>query len=364
MCKELVYPIGRNREESVAHVKDVISKGGKLLKKGSLAVFDNDENYTESFLEYIEEKKGMPFEIQVFTKQESLLQYLESREPQLLLVASDVMCHEIEKVNREKIVILAGEEVSSSFSEYRTIYKYQSMENVIHQVIDYYIDITKDSIFVPVTKNKSEIIGIYSPVGNVGKTAVAWAMAQTLGADYTVLYINMQEYSGMDRMFDTDFGANLSDLMYFYKQSPESMAVKLKAVTYSAEGFDYIPPLVYSCDLRNIDTGQWLQFIQNIAELTEYDKIIIEFGQVLNNPMILLESCNRIFVPVSNDWMNQCKKKEWEEYLLRTGYEEILDRTEMLQVPQIRQWSSLDEYRECYLWGEPGDYIRQVLGGL
>lgn len=26
--------------------------------------------------------------------------------------------------------------------------------------------------------------------------------------------------------------------------------------------------------------------------------------------------------------------------------------------------SSLDEYRECYLWGEPGDYIRQVLGGL
>ena len=52
------------------------------MKKGSLAVFDNDENYTESFLEYIEEKKGMPFEIQVFTKQESLLQYLESREPQ------------------------------------------------------------------------------------------------------------------------------------------------------------------------------------------------------------------------------------------------------------------------------------------
>ena len=49
------------------------------MKKGSLAVFDNDENYTESFLEYIEEKKGMPFEIQVFTKQEPLLQYLESR---------------------------------------------------------------------------------------------------------------------------------------------------------------------------------------------------------------------------------------------------------------------------------------------
>ena len=34
MCKELVYPIGRNRGESVAHVKDVISKGGKTIEKG------------------------------------------------------------------------------------------------------------------------------------------------------------------------------------------------------------------------------------------------------------------------------------------------------------------------------------------
>lgn len=34
MCKELVYPIGRNRGESVAHVKDVISKGGKTIEEG------------------------------------------------------------------------------------------------------------------------------------------------------------------------------------------------------------------------------------------------------------------------------------------------------------------------------------------
>ena len=58
MCKELVYPIGRNRGESVAHVKDVISKGGKLLKKGSLAVFDNDENYTIFFGVYRREERN------------------------------------------------------------------------------------------------------------------------------------------------------------------------------------------------------------------------------------------------------------------------------------------------------------------
>ena len=34
VAKELVYPIGRNRGESVAHVKDVISKGGKTIEEG------------------------------------------------------------------------------------------------------------------------------------------------------------------------------------------------------------------------------------------------------------------------------------------------------------------------------------------
>lgn len=34
MCRELVYPIGRNRGESVAYVKDVISKGGKTIEEG------------------------------------------------------------------------------------------------------------------------------------------------------------------------------------------------------------------------------------------------------------------------------------------------------------------------------------------
>ncbi|WP_278712498.1 hypothetical protein [Eubacterium ventriosum] len=34
MCRELVYPIGRNRGESVAYVKNVISKGGKTIEEG------------------------------------------------------------------------------------------------------------------------------------------------------------------------------------------------------------------------------------------------------------------------------------------------------------------------------------------
>ena len=44
----------------------------------------------ESFLEYVEEKKGMPFEIQVFTKRELLLQYLENKKPELFQMKKSV----------------------------------------------------------------------------------------------------------------------------------------------------------------------------------------------------------------------------------------------------------------------------------
>lgn len=334
-----------------------------MLKKGKLAVFDSDENYMKSFLEYVEEKKGMPFEMQMFTKKNLLLQYLEDSKPQLLLVAADEMSQDLEDCQADNIVILADEEVLSSFSKYKVIYKYQSMENIVRQIMDCYVDINEENSYIPISKNKAELIGVYSPVGNVGKTCFSMAMAQTLSSNSTVLYINMQEYSGMDRIYDVGYGANLSDLMYFYKQAPDSLPVKLKAVTYSMDGVDYIPPMVYSGDLRNIDTGQWIEFVESISALTDYDKIVIEFGQALNNPIMLLESCNRIFIPVLEDWMNKCKIMEWEEYLLRTGYEQILDKVKKISIPEIKPWNNLDEYKENYMWGCPGDYIRQILKG-
>lgn len=334
-----------------------------MLKKGKVIVYDDDERYVNSFLEYWEEKQGIPFEIQIFTKKENLIEYLKNEEIQLLLISSNVMNQEFENYDVEQIVLLADEQVLSSFIKYKYIYKYQSMENLLRQIMDCYVDTVQENGYMPVAKNKGEIIGVYSPVNSISNEGFGIGLAQILSGDCKVLYINMQEFSAFDKIFETNYNANLSDLMYFYKQSPDSLSIKIKAITYTIDNVDFIPPLVYSEDLRNIDTEQWIELIEHILAVTDYEKIIIEIGQVMKNPIFMLEGCDCVYIPISENRIESLKIAEWEEYLLGTGHEELFNKINKVYIPEEISWNSMEEYREKYLWGEPGDYIRKYIKG-
>ncbi len=350
----------------IAHmeiIQAMTKKGGVALKKGQVVIFDNDEAYANSFLEYLEEKQGMPFEIVVFTKKEALLDYLEKGKIQILLISSNAMSQEFEDYDVEEIVLLADEEVLSSYIGYKFIYKYQSMENLVRQIVDCYVDVVKESSYMPVTKNKGEIIGIYAPFDSIERVGFGIALAQILSAEDRVLYISMQEFSAFDKIFEINYTVNLSDLMYFYKQSPDSLSIKIKAVTYSMDSVDFIPPLIYSGDLRNIDTEQWLDLIEHIMAVTDYDKIVLEVGQAMKNPIVILESCTSIYIPTTDNSVETCKIKEWEEYILGTGHNDLFDKVYKVSVPKCEPWSSVEEYREKYLWGEAGDCIREFIKG-
>lgn len=334
-----------------------------MLKKGQVIIYDNDERYINSLLEYWEEKQGMPFEIQIFTKKENLIEYLKNEEIQLLLISSNAMNQEFENYDIEQIVLLADEQVLSSFIKYKFIYKYQSMENLLRQIMDCYVDTVQENGYMPIAKNKGEIIGVYSPVNSISNEGFGIGLAQILSGDSKVLYINMQEFSAFDKIYENNYNANLSDLMYFYKQSPDSLAIKIKAVTYAIDNVDFIPPLVYSGDLRNIDTEQWIEFIEYILAVTDYEKIIIEIGQVMKNPILMLEGCDCVYIPISDNRIETCKIAEWEEYLQGTGHDELFNKINKVHMPEGKSWNSMEEYREKYLWGEPGDYIRKHIKG-
>ena len=45
-------------------------------------------------------------------------------------------------------------------------------------------------------------MGVYSPVSRCGKSALALTLAQALGRNFSVLYMNLEEYSGFSRLVD------------------------------------------------------------------------------------------------------------------------------------------------------------------
>ena len=74
------------------------------MKKNIFAVCDLEVDYAFNFMDYLNQKKNLPFEIQAFTTAESLLAYGKENHIELLLISDKAMR------NLEALMIVADKE--------------------------------------------------------------------------------------------------------------------------------------------------------------------------------------------------------------------------------------------------------------
>lgn len=329
---------------------------------GILAIFDEEEGYAHGLMEYISERETIPFKVVAFSRFEELMEYAKEKEIDMLIVSSTLKKQNMEKVVAKKIITLSDGELVAETDTDAVIYKYQSMDRITKEIINYYAEISRDAGMAPLKyAGTTQIIGVYSPVGRSGKTAFAMTLGQIMANNDPVLYVNMEEFSGLRAVMSKEFQSDLSDLMYYYRQSPASISIKLKAVVNTIHEMDYIPPMVYSGDIRNIKSECWIRMITDIAATGMYGTIILDLSNMVSDVFQILEICDTVYMPLDDDKMALYKINECEEFLLRTEREEILQKTVKIKVPQLSKKNWDENYLEELLWGEMGSFIRKII---
>lgn len=336
-------------------------KRGESMEMGILAIYDQDMEYANCFMEYISGKQGIPFKTAAFTEKDALFEYVSENYIDILLIAASTMDDSMAQQNIGKIILLSSGIIFSEYIGYSSIYKYQSTENIIREVLDYYVDIRKDNGMISVSKGNTDIIGVYSPVGRTGQTTFSLTLGQVLSTDYSTLYINMEEFSAFDKISGKNYPGDLSDLMYFFRQNPEALSIKLQAIVNNMHGMDYIPPLLYSGDLRNIDTEEWVKLIQKIASTENYDKIVLDLSSMVRDVFQILDICSSVYMPINDDRISLMKIAAYEEYLLKNERENLVNRTVKIKIPKAEKEIWSEDYLEQQLWGELGDFVRKML---
>ncbi|MCR5837228.1 MAG: hypothetical protein K6G88_12030 [Lachnospiraceae bacterium] len=327
----------------------------------SIAYYDEDIAYAESFCDFVSRDQKLPFKIKLFTNNKVLKKHFEKGGSDVLLVASDSYSEEIEKYGASEIIIFNGNKKVICDLPYRRVHKYQSVYSIIDILLNYIADMglvtVGDSVF---SGKKAEIIGIYSPVSRSGKTSFALTMGQLLSNEKEVLYINFEEFSGLSSLMNGDYKSDLADLFYHFKQSREMLPVKLHAVVRKNHGMDYIPPMRYSEDLRNIKSDDWVGLINEIAGM-EYDYIILDLSNMVRDIFTVLEQCDYIYMPICSDRISMLKLNEYEEFLFLTGRESILEKTNKIKIPKqdISNWQ--ENFMEELTWGCMGDFVKKLL---
>lgn len=329
--------------------------------KHIMAVYDVDPLYAARFAEVVNQKEKIPFEVVAFSSMERLRNFAAETPVEILLISSGVSREEADSVRAGKVIVLTDGETAEAESEYHGIYKYQSSDNIIREVMARYCE---RQVPLPgaMVKTRAKILAIYSPVGRCLKTSFAITMGKLLSQDSRTLYVNLEEFSGLSVLTHTEYRTDLSDLLYFYCGGNYNL-LRLNTVVHTMDSLDYIPPVRYPEDLEQAGAEKLAGLIKTIAEESTYDTVVVDVGSCKRTAVEVMKLCQVVYMPVKEDSVSLAKLEEFERYLERSGSDMLKEKIRKLKLPYHSCFGRKENYLEQLLWGELGDYTRQLLRG-
>ena len=103
-----------------------------------LAICDREKQYALKLMEAFCGKKQFGFQVHVFSEVEHLEQFSQKTGIEILLIAGSYMSEKISQMNIGKILLLSDGEIYDEFSDYESIYKYQSAEHIMKEILCHY----------------------------------------------------------------------------------------------------------------------------------------------------------------------------------------------------------------------------------
>ncbi len=303
------------------------------MSRPVLCLCDWETRFLNGFLEYYLSKSLDILDVKVFSDVNSLLEFSKKKDVDVLLIGNELMNEDVENSMIRKILILSEGDIKKKYSTYPTIYKYQSSEKIISEILNYYADNLKEDTSSLIKKKRMRIIGVYSPVRRCGKTTLSLSLGQLLSKNKKVLYINMEEYSGLYGVLNSGYKGDLMDVIFYQRQGGGNMMFKLKGVTSNLNGLDFISPALFSEEIRNVECAEWLELIDNVDTQTDYDVLILDIGDTVNGLINILEKCSIIYMPERHDFFSQGKIMQFEEYLKSISKDWLLDKVSKFEVP-------------------------------
>lgn len=298
-----------------------------------LAICDTDKQYAVKLMEAFCEKKNFGFQVHAFTEVEELLRFTSQTQIEILLVNGRIMSEKISRLNIGKILLLSDGEVYEEFSDYESIYKYQSAEHMMKEILCCYAEYAVPAAGMYQGKKEFEVHGVYSPLGRCGKSALAESLAAKFGKSKRTLLLDFQSFSAQKEQLGNEQLWDLADIIYFLRQGKKTFLYKLNSIVRSEKMFDFILPMKMPEDLRGVTLAEWTELLEKLASDSDYRVVVIDFGQEVCGLFQLLSQCTKIYTPVLPDEVSKNKMENFEWYLREENFEKVMESIQKIYLP-------------------------------
>lgn len=329
------------------------------MKRKILGILDIDEDYAMNLVAFMNQRNHGECEMRGFSSLEHLADYLENEQLDLLLVSENIEPERVKELNVEKVIILSeyrtdgetghdttddsgkrrsdiqdAENNEPDYSESEqegadkppTVYKYQSAQLLVREVMTYYAKMEALQMSRPIRLENMEMIAVYSPGDPCARMKTALAIAQEKAITEPVLYMNFEEYSGISKQMNLLPGGDLSDLIYFYRHQKNKLKEKLDAIVQTREHVDIVPPIMSGGDLHQIDAEEWKALLEELAAVTHYRYFVLDIGNSVGQLTALLELCSTIYIPRCEEEEAVARVDEFREHLEYCGQQKLVKK--------------------------------------
>jgi hypothetical protein len=224
-------------------------------------------------------------------------------------------------------------------SEYFLLFKYQSAQEIVKEMLAQIADNDRISFTHKVTtKRRLPLFGVYAPFGGSGVTEYALFLAKEFAKKEKVLYVSLELFHGLDFLQFSKKGKEevscrgMSEVVFYLKQRREKLALKLETVTVSQEEVDYIYAVEDCRDLYSLTSEDIHCFLEVLSQQTDYASVVFDIGFISEAVLYLMEQCTKLYMPQAVTRQQQSKERAFFRAMLRGNHEKLAQGFERVAV--------------------------------
>ena len=296
-----------------------------------MAVLDRDKEYASRLAAYLNDQERIGFRTTALSSPEALKEFRKTARVEILLLSEDLAGHVHGLTEGAKVILLSDDGFVQGGDQRPygapAVFKYLPADRIAREIMNLYAE-DESRCVSRARRDQCEIFGVYSPVNRCGKTTLALTLGLVHARRGRTLFLTLEEFPGVFRNIQGNMAEDeedLSDVIYRYLQGAYSWS-RLKSAVHSFGPLDYIPPVRCAEDITQVSSEDLARLFRSIADEGGYASIILDFGSFGRRAAELLDLCSRIFMPVVEDAASSLKLDSFQEFLHRSGKEELKDR--------------------------------------
>ncbi len=266
------------------------------MGRGTIALYTQDSRYANAFADYCGRSEQGRLTVKIFTNGESLQNYIEGHNVDLLLVEK-VLFDEHLKMFNTNVALLSDEKYIDE-TAYPVIFRLQRIDDVFRQIYEVMAENMKTGKYVfSNIQSRVDIIGVFSPCYELEREQFAREVAKVYAdAGEKVLFINMATLTE----YDIETGEGISELIYYLREEGNAITYKLSALVRSMENYMALSGVRHYKDLYEMTGADIERMFYELIQMGGYTKIIVDIGFVINIFPTVLDFCKLVWMPYVN----------------------------------------------------------------